>query len=85
MTKNRANRKHYCPYCGSRTEKLYSTETAAKMLECSVEKIRKMIQKREISYKKIGRLVRIPCSELEKIGQYFPSVDSIISNNNYIR
>lgn len=85
MAKNRANRKHYCPYCGSRTEKLYSPETAAKMLECSVEKIRKMIQKREISYKKIGRLVRIPCSELEKIGQYFPSVDSIIINNNYNR
>ncbi len=85
MAKNRANRKRYCPYCGSRTEKLYSPETAAKILECSVEKIRKMIQKREISYKKIGRLVRIPCSEIDKIGQYFPSIDSIISNNNYIR
>ncbi len=85
MAKNRVNRKHYCPYCCSSTERLYSPETVAKMLECSVEKIRKMIQKREISYKKIGRLVRIPSSELEKIGQYFPSVDSIISNNNYIR
>lgn len=85
MTINRANRKHYCPYCGSSTEKLYSPKTAAKMLECSVEKIRKMIQKREISYKKIGRLVRIPSSELEKVGQYFPSVNSIIMNNNYYR
>lgn len=85
MAKSRANRKHYCPYCGSSTEKLYSPETAAKMLECSVEKIRKMIRKREISYKKIGRLIRIPSSELEKVGQYFPSVDSIIMNNNYNR
>jgi excisionase family DNA binding protein len=74
MAINRANRKHYCPYCGSSTEKLYSPESAAKMLECSVEKIRKMIQKREISYRKIGRLVRIPCSEIDKIGQYFPSI-----------
>lgn len=74
MTRTRANKKHYCPYCGSSTEKFYSPETAAKMLECSVEKIRKMIQKREISYKKIGRLVRIPGTELERIGQYFPSI-----------
>jgi len=64
----------YCSYCGSRTEKLYSPEAAAELFDCSVEKIRRMIKRREIGFRKIGRLVRIPASELDKTGEYFKSI-----------
>ncbi|MBN4081378.1 helix-turn-helix domain-containing protein [Caldithrix abyssi] len=72
-------KRKYCSYCGSRTERLYSPESVARIFDCSVEKIRKMIQKREIGYKKIGRLVRIPQSELEKVGKQIPSIRSYLS------
>lgn len=76
MAKN--NRK-YCPYCGSIVERYYSPESLAKILDCSVDKIRKMILRREISYKKIGRLVRIPNSEIEKIGSFVGGIDTYLS------
>lgn len=74
-----SNHRKYCPYCGSRVERYYSPESVAKIFDCSVEKIRKMIQKREISYRKIGRLVRIPISEIERIGNRVSSIDSYLS------
>lgn len=77
MVANKINKKSYCPYCGSSIEKYYSPESTAKLLECSVEFIRKLIRTREISYKKIGRLVRIPSSEIDRLGQYYPSIYSI--------
>jgi excisionase family DNA binding protein len=76
--KKNQNKKTYCPYCGSRTQRLYSPESVAQMFDCSVGKIRKMISQRQIGYKKIDRLVRIPESELDKVGRYFSSIDSYI-------
>ena len=73
---NKSKIKKYCSHCGSRTEKYYSPETVAEIFDCSIEKIRKMIQKREIAYKKIGRLVRIPASEIERVGMNYPDFDS---------
>ena len=51
----------------------------AEILDCSVEKIRKMILRREISYRKIGRLVRIPVSEIENIGSFVNGIDTYLS------
>ena len=65
----------FCPHCGTRWERYYSPESLAKILDCSVDKVRKMIQRREIAYRKIGRLVRIPNSELEHIGVYVQSIN----------
>lgn len=73
------HKKRYCPYCGTRIERLYSPESVSKIFDCSVDKIRKMIQNRQIGYKKIGRLVRIPQSELEKVGEYISSIDSFLN------
>ena len=74
-----SNHRKYCPYCGSRVERYYSPESVAEILDCSVEKIRKMILRREISYRKIGRLVRIPVSEIEKIGSFVNGIDTYLS------
>ena len=74
MSSSTKNKKPYCPHCGSRTENLYSPETVAELLDCSVQKVRKMIQRGEIGYRRIGRLVRIPSSEIERIGEFHPRV-----------
>lgn len=78
MSSSTNNKKPYCPYCGCRIEKLYSPETVAEMLECSVLKVRKMVWRGEIGHRRIGRLVRIPRSELETIGEYHPPVSQLV-------
>jgi len=67
------HRNRYCPTCGIRRERYFSPETMAVLLDCSIHTVRKMIRRREISYVKINRMVRIPSSELEKIGNFFPN------------
>ena len=44
----------------------------------SPEFFRKKIKNREISYVKIGKSVRIPICELEKLIKYYPSNDEEI-------
>jgi len=53
-----------------------SIETLAKMLDCSEQFLRNLIRDRRIGYVKVGRLVRIPESELIKLIQSYPSLDS---------
>ena len=67
------SKRKYCPYCGHRTLRYYSPKSVAFILDVSLETIRKWIARREISYRKIGRLIRISSQELERIGKYFPS------------
>ena len=67
-------RKRFCPCGRSLTKQYYSPESVARMLDCSIEKVRSMIKKREIGYKKIGRLIRIPSNEIDKTGQFFPKL-----------
>ena len=64
----------FCEYCGSPLEKLYSIESAAKLFDCSQQFFRNLIRDRKIGFVKVGRLVRIPHSELSKIPEFNPSI-----------
>ena len=68
----------FCEYCGSPLEKLYSIESAAKLFDCSQQFFRNLIRDRKIGFVKVGRLVRIPHSELSKITEFIPSIQDDI-------
>ena len=72
------NKIQYCEHCGSPLEKLYSIESAAKLFDCSEQFFRNLIRDRKIGFYKIGRLVRIPDSELSKITEFIPSIQDDI-------
>ena len=67
----------YCKYCGGVSERFYSIETAAQLLDCSVETVRSWVKDRTIGSVKVGRLRRIPAHELDKMIQRFPSLEEI--------
>ena len=52
-----------------------SIETVAKILDCSEQFLRNLIRDRRIGYVKVGRLVRIPESEIIQLIQSYPSLD----------
>ena len=68
-------KKHYCEYCGSRNEQYYSVESAAKLCDCSQQFFRNKIRDREITFVKIGSMVRIPAKEFDRIIVEYPSLD----------
>ncbi|MCH8305061.1 MAG: helix-turn-helix domain-containing protein [Candidatus Marinimicrobia bacterium] len=72
------NKIQYCEHCGSPLEKLYSIESAAKLFDCSEQFFRNLIRDRKIGFYKIGRLIRIPDSELSKITEFIPSIQDDI-------
>jgi excisionase family DNA binding protein len=45
----------------------FSCETLGERWLCSAEKIRQMCQRGELSYFRLGKLIRIPASEVERI------------------
>ena len=45
----------------------FSPETLAERWACSSEKIRQMCHRGEISYFRLGKLIRIPANEVERI------------------
>lgn len=63
----------YCEQCGSPLEQLYSIESAAKLFDCSEQFFRNLVRDQKIGFFKVGRLVRIPGSELCKIIKITPS------------
>ena len=65
----------YCPHCGSPHERYYSIETAAVMLDCSPQAVRNWVRDRKIGYQKFGRMVRIPAAEIERFGEYHPTLE----------
>ena len=69
---------HFCEHCGSPLERHYSIESAAKLFDCSQQFFRNLIRDRKLGYIKVGRLVRIPHSELSKITEFIPSVQDDI-------
>ena len=73
-------KKRYCPYCGNPHERYYSIETAAMLLDCSEQFFRNLIRDRKIGYVKIGRMVKIPSSELEKLVTLKPSLEEEVRN-----
>ncbi len=62
----------FCPYCGKALECQLSIESAAKLLDCSPQFFRNLIRRGEIGFSKIGRMVRIPHSEIHKLIDYHP-------------
>ncbi len=68
-------RERYCPHCGNTQERYYSIETAAQLMDCSEQFFRNLIRDRRIGYVKLGRMVKIPSSELKKLANFIPSLD----------
>ena len=57
----------FCGHCGSPMEHHLSIETAAQLYDCSEQFFRNLVRDRKIGFVKIGRLIRIPHSEIMKI------------------
>ena len=49
------------------TARPHSPETLADRWSCSAEKIRQMCRKGELSYFRLGKLIRIPANEVERV------------------
>lgn len=73
-------KKRYCPHCGDPQERYYSIETAAMIMDCSEQFFRNLVRDRRIGYVKIGRMVKIPSSELEKLVTFMPSIEDEVRN-----
>lgn len=69
----------YCPYCGSSNERYFSIETLAKMFDCSEQFFRNLVRDKKIGYVKLGRLVRIPYSEILTYAELVPSMNQNIN------
>ena len=69
----------YCPYCGSTTERYFSIEKLAKIFDCSEQFFRNLVRDKKIGYVKLGRLVRIPYSEVLSLSEYIPSMNEKIN------
>ncbi|MFC1543065.1 helix-turn-helix domain-containing protein [Candidatus Neomarinimicrobiota bacterium] len=65
----------FCPYCGACQERYYSVDSAAVMLDCSAQYFRNLIRDRKIAYVKIGRMVRIPGNEIDKLLEHHPTME----------
>ena len=70
---DQANHKRFCESCGSQIERYYSIESAAELFDCSQQFFRNLVRDRKIGFVKVGRLVRIPDSELLKIIEFTPA------------
>ena len=64
----------FCGHCGSPLERHLSIESASELFDCSQQFFRNLIRDRKIGFIKIGRLVRIPLSEITKISDTIPSL-----------
>ncbi len=73
-------RERYCPHCGNTQERYYSIETAAQLMDCSEQFFRNLVRDRRIGYVKLGRMVKIPSSELEKLVSFRPSLEEEVQN-----
>jgi len=68
------DKERYCGHCGSPLEHHLSIESAAQLFDCSEQFFRNLVRDRKIGFIKIGRLVRIPHSEITKISNSIPSL-----------
>lgn len=59
-------------------ERHYSVRSASELLDIKEDTLRKMVQRRAITYAKVGgKLVRIPESSLQAIMEILPSVNDL--------
>ena len=68
------DKERFCGHCGSPLEHHLSVETAAQLYDCSEQFFRNLVRDRKIGFIKIGRLVRIPHSEIIKVSNSIPSL-----------
>lgn len=62
-------------------ERLYSVRSASALLDVKEDTLRKMIQRRAITYSKVGgKLVRIPESSIQALIEVLPSINQITDN-----
>ena len=66
----RREKERYCGHCGSPIEHHLSIETAAQLYDCSEQFFRNLVRDHKIGFVKIGRLIRIPHSEILKITEF---------------
>jgi len=64
----------FCGHCGSPLERHLSIETASLLFDCSQQFFRNLVSTRRIGFVKIGRLVRLPLSEILKITEIKSSI-----------
>ena len=62
----------FCGHCGSPLEHHLSIESAAQLFDCSEQFFRNLVRDRKIGFVKIGRLIRIPYTEIIKISNTIP-------------
>ena len=61
-------------------QQYYSVKTVAKMFEISEKTLRRIIRDREIELIRIGGSIRLSESEISKLFETVPSVESITKN-----
>lgn len=76
-TSNTSTRRKYCSYCGGILKKYLTIEETAKVLKCSVEKIRRLVKSRKLGFKRVGRQILIPADEIERLGTYYPAISDL--------
>ena len=64
----------YCRCCGTPKERHLSVASAAILYDCSEQFFRNLVRDRKIGFIRIGKLIRIPESELQKIIKNLPSI-----------
>ena len=74
----------FCGHCGSPLESSLSIESAAQLYDCSQQFFRNLVRDRKIGFVKIGRLVRIPHSEILKITEIKSSISDELRTDKII-
>ena len=59
---------------------MLSIESSARLLDCSPQFFRNLVRERRIGYVKVGRMVRIPNSEISKLMDFRPSLSDQIED-----
>ena len=74
----------FCGHCGSPLEHHLSIESAAQLYDCSEQFFRNLVRDRKIGFVKIGRLIRIPYTEIIKISNTIPLLSDELRSSTRI-
>ena len=74
----------FCGHCGSPLEHHLSIESAAQLFDCSEQFFRNLVRDRKIGFVKIGRLIRIPYTEIIKISNTIPLLSDELRSSTRI-
>ena len=77
-------KERFCGHCGSPLEHHLSIETAAQLYDCSEQFFRNLVRDRKIGFVKIGRLIRIPYTEIIKISNAIPLLSDELRSSTRI-